>query len=95
MANRTDAWGNAMSTLMHFGDSEKVRAKLDACRKAGLKVLENSMTGVTAVYNDDDCQIQVLKCVRKGENRWEMTFNMEFWDELVVQDAHPQASPTI
>ena len=34
----------------------------------------------TAHYDDYGYSIQV----RKGDDRWELTFNVDFWDELMV-----------
>ncbi len=80
-----------MAMLIRFGDSEKVRSKLETCRKAGMKVMENFVSGVTKAEYDS---MEVLRCSRKGPNRWQMEFNEEFWEELDVHDRGPETVQT-
>jgi len=83
-----------MGALVRFADSEKVRAKIEACRNSGIKVVENFITGMTTAEYDS---VIVLKCTRQGPNRWMVEYNEEFWEEQDVQDrpAAPQTQTLV
>ncbi len=72
-----------MAAIVRFADSDKVRAKVNACRNSGIKVVENFITGMTTAEYDS---VIVLKCTRQGPNKWMVEYNEEFWEEIDVPD---------
>lgn len=68
-----------MAIVTRDGNNEKVREKLELCRNAGLRIVEDFVSGVARAENDG---VAVLICTRKGDNQWQLDYNDDFWDEV-------------
>jgi len=79
-----------MAMLVRFGDSEKVKRKINACRDAGYKVFDNFITGVKTVEYDN---VVILKCARQSPGRWKIEYNDDFWEEVEAESTEHLAIP--
>ena len=67
------------NSMIRTCSTEKVKKRLLACKKVKMKITENPITKTTtAIYKNDT----VISCQRKGKNKWEVKYNMEYWEEV-------------
>jgi hypothetical protein len=77
------------NSMIRVCETAKVKKRLLACKEVGMKITENPITVTTvAVYKDDT----VISCQRKGPNKWEVKYNLKYWEEVdIMSDGAPPA----
>ena len=69
------------NTLICTCDTNKVKKRLIACKKVGMKIIKNPITLTTvATYKGET----VISCQQKKDNQWELKYNLTFWEEVDV-----------
>jgi hypothetical protein len=67
--------------IVQFGNTDRVKRKVDECRDAGIHITENVISAtIIGTYNGED----VLSCRRKSTDQWEITYHKKFWEEIVL-----------
>lgn len=68
-------------TLIRTCDTKKVKKRLIACKKVGMKITKNPITMTTvAIYKGEN----VVSCQQKKDDQWELKYNLAFWEEVDV-----------
>ncbi len=72
-----------MEMIIRIADHQKVLSKIKICRENNMSITENFIAGTITVKYDEDL---VMKCARKGPDKWEIAYNVNFWEEALVTD---------